>query len=204
MFPGPARNLRFRKRVGLLYHKTTAKTQGIPPGAFCALAGRVLLLAKVWLLYSLGYGPKPSLPSGQAPFLLAERGERPPKGRIPFGNPYGQTNSGLRLRGTKGRSRLRNRSLVVPDKVPPADLYVESQGFLSRKVATGTQTQEKRTLFGRPPGPPLRGINLAHGKRCPKGGYPPLDSPTGKRTADCVCAGPKDGPACATALWLPL
>ena len=30
-----------------------------------------------------------------------------------FGFPHGQTHSGLRPRGTKGRSRLRNRSLVA-------------------------------------------------------------------------------------------
>jgi hypothetical protein len=36
-----------------------------------------------------------------------------PKGVPPFGFPHGQTHSGLRLRGTKGRSRLRNRSLVA-------------------------------------------------------------------------------------------
>ncbi len=66
-----------------------------------------------YAFYPAGHGPKPSYASGGAPFLLAERGERPPKGRIPFGNPHGQTHSGLRLRGTKGRSRLRNRSLVA-------------------------------------------------------------------------------------------
>ncbi len=130
------------------------------------------VFAKVILLYNMRRGPKPSLPSGRAPFLLAERGKRPPKGRIPFGNPYGQTNSGLRLHRPKERACLRNRSLVVPDKVPPADLYVESKPSIVGMAAAGTQAQEKRTLFGRPPGPPLRGIDSAHGRRRPKGGAP--------------------------------
>ena len=106
---------------------------GEVPSGGDALSGGALDLSNVSLLYIMGHSPKPSSASGGAPFLLAERGERPPKGDTPFGNPHGQTHSGLRLRGTKGRSRLRNRSLVVPDKVPPADLYVESQAFYRGK-----------------------------------------------------------------------
>ena len=86
--------------------KTAAQPQKKSSGGCDALRSRGLLLAKSLPLYSLGRSPKSSLPSGQAPFLLAERGERPPKGRIPFGNPYGQTNSGLRLRRPKGQGLL--------------------------------------------------------------------------------------------------
>ena len=39
--------------------------------------------------------------------------EGAPKGGAPLWIPHGQTHSGLRLRGTKGQSRLRNRSLVA-------------------------------------------------------------------------------------------
>ncbi len=41
------------------------------------------------------------------------------------------------------------------------------------------------------------------GKDCQRG-ESPLGTPTGKQTAACGCAGPKGGPACATALWLSL
>ncbi len=146
--------------------------RGFLPGAFLRPCGRGLFLAKVCFYTLRDEVPDPFIASGGAPFLLAERGKRPPKGRIPFGNPYGQTNSGLRLRGTKGRSRLRNRSLVVPDKVPSGGFVcgVPSRGI--EETAAGTQTQERHPLFGRPPGPPLRGTDLAHSRRRPKGAKP--------------------------------
>ena len=64
------------------------------------------------------------------------------------------------------------------------------------------------TLWGVTPNPlcPPGGPHFCQqkwGKDCQRG-KSPLGTPTGKQTAACDCAGPKDRPACATALWLSL
>ncbi len=134
--------------------------------------GRGLLLAKVWLFYSMGCDPKPSLPSGRAPFLAAEMGKRLPKGRIPFGNPYGQTNSGLRLRRPKGQACLRNRSLVVPDKVPPVDLYVESEPSFDAWLQLAHKHKKSAHSLGVPLVRPLEQSIQHMAEGAPKGGTP--------------------------------
>ncbi len=154
------------------------------PRAFCALAGGGLLLAKVWLLYSLGYGPKPSYasgggflsgafwcPSGQGYVFIQDR--------IPFGNPYGQTNSGLRLRRPKGRACLRNRSLVVPDKVPPADLYVEPKPFIFGWPRLTQNHRNSGNSLGVPLVRPSEESILHMAEGAPKG-VPPFGFPHGQ------------------------
>ena len=126
-----------------------------------------------------GAGPKSSYASGGAPFLLAERGERPPKGRIPFGNPYGQTNSGLRLRRPKGQACLRNRSLVVPDKVPPADFYVESEPSTVGRLWLAHKHKKSAHSLGVPLVRPLEQSIWHMAEGAPKG-VPPFGFPHGQ------------------------
>ncbi len=169
--------------------------RGYLPGAF---------LSRYRFSILWGMAPNPPTPPAGPPFCWQKGGKDHQRGESPLGTPTGKQTAACDCAGPKDRACLRNRSLVVPDKVPSGGFVcgVPSRGI--EETAAGTQTQERHPLFGRPPGPPLRGTDLAHSRRRPKGGCPPLDFPTGKRTADCGCAGPKDGPACATALWLPL
>ncbi len=158
--------------VGLRGQAPFRLRRGYLPGAFCALPGGALLLSKVYFFTLRDRVPDPFIASGGAPFLPAERGERPPKGRIPFGNPYGQTNSGLRLCGTKRQSRLRNRSLVVPDKVPPADLYVESEPSFDAWLQLAHKHKKSKHSLGVPLVRPLEQSIQHMAEGAPKGGTP--------------------------------
>ena len=120
------------------------------PGAFCALPVGALLLSKVYFFTLRDRVPGPFIASGGAPFLLAERGKRPPKGDTPFGNPHGQTNSGLRLRRPKGRACLRNRSLVALIKCLRRICMWSPSLPLTHGCNWHTNTRKANTLWASP------------------------------------------------------
>ena len=87
---------------------------------------RGLFLAKViYLLY--GVLTQTLLRLRRGPLSAGRKGEKTTKGANPLWEPLRANKQRLAAAQAKEQACLRNRSLVVPDKVPPADLYVEPQ-----------------------------------------------------------------------------
>ncbi len=174
----------------------------VVPSLLCP-AGRGLLLAKVIFSTIWGGAPNPLCPPGRPPFCWQKGGKDHQRGESPLGTPTGKQTAACACAGPKNSPACATPLWLSLIKCLRRICMWSPSLLLPNGGSWHKTTGAANTLWASP-GPPLRAIDLAHGKRCPKGGYPPLESPTGKRTADCGCAGPKDGPACATALWLPL
>ena len=113
---------------GTWFQPSYASGGGTLRGRFCALPGGAGF-SQSYFFTLWAAAPKPPTPPAGPPFCWQKGGKDHQRGTPPLGTPTGKQTAGCGCAGPKDRACLRNRSLVVPDKVPPADLYVESQAF---------------------------------------------------------------------------
>ena len=124
----------------------------------------------LFLLY--GVLPQTLVALRAGPISGSRNGEKTAKGANPLWEPLRANKQRLAAAQAKRQACLRNRSLVVPDKVPPADLYVESEPSFDAWLQLAHKHKKSKHSLGVPLVRPLEQSIQHMAEGAPKGGAP--------------------------------